>query len=126
MEEDKKLKELFVNFRPDLTPDECFMEHLERNLAIIESLKQQNAAMKRRNRNSLIMASLAGFIVGVILALLLPWTGEIITTVSLSLPNVRIDLAEINREWISWVVLATLTTLTSLSVYEISMIKQNQ
>ncbi len=38
--EDEKIRELFSGFNPSLTPDEEFIDRLERNINAVESVKR--------------------------------------------------------------------------------------
>lgn len=56
-------EELFDNYRPMLADSELFNQQLERKLAMIDEIRQSQAAQIRRYR----MAVVAAFVVGVVL-----------------------------------------------------------
>lgn len=63
MNDDRRLQELFDSYDPMLTDSELFNQRLERKLAMIDEIRQAQAAQIRRYR----MAVVAAFIVGIIL-----------------------------------------------------------
>ena len=63
MNDDRRLQELFDSYDPTLTDSELFNQRLERKLAMIDEIRQAQAAQIRRYR----MAVVAAFIVGIIL-----------------------------------------------------------
>lgn len=83
MEEDK-ISNIFLNFNPELSDDNQFLSQLERNLRSVELVKGHNKQMKRNNRNAVIIAALAGFIVGMLFTMALPWLGDTVQHIRLS------------------------------------------
>lgn len=74
------LKELFGNFNPDLSSGSDFIARLQQRMDTIEMVRQYNAELRRRNRIAVMIAALAGFIMGVVLTLLMPLIGDWIAT----------------------------------------------
>lgn len=117
--EDKGIGTLFADYRPDLTSDFVFMQRLERNLDAVEIVRERNEATRRRGRRALVAAALAGFVVGALLTLAVPYMTKAVndllsSTVLESLPARTGYLA-------SWLIaaaatmFASVTTFTSLS-----------
>ena len=63
MNDDKRLQVLFDNYRPTLTNSKQFNQRLERKLAMIDEIRQDQAVQIRRYR----MAVMAAFVIGVII-----------------------------------------------------------
>lgn len=63
MNDDKRLQVLFDNYRPTLTNSKQFNQRLERKLAMIDEIRQDQAVQIRRYR----MAVVAAFVIGVII-----------------------------------------------------------
>ena len=63
MNDDKRLQVLFDNYRPTLTNSKQFNQRLERKLAMIDEIRQDQAVQIRRYR----MVVVAAFVIGVII-----------------------------------------------------------
>lgn len=112
------LKELFGNFNPDLSSGSDFIARLQQRMDTIEMVRQYNAELRRRNRIAVMIAALAGFIMGVVLTLLMPLIGDWIATFRLSLPGHAFN---IDLHYIAWVLLAAVSMFTALNTYEIAL-----
>lgn len=73
MQQDNDIKALFRDFNPELSSRLDFMARLERNLDAVEMVKQHNTANHRAGRRIAIMSGLAGVIVGMLLAMVMPY-----------------------------------------------------
>ncbi|MDE6637883.1 MAG: hypothetical protein K2K32_06580, partial [Muribaculaceae bacterium] len=102
MEEDK-LKDIFKEFNPELSSSFQFMTKLQKNMEAVEIVKQYNAAQKKRNKFAVTIAAACGFAVGVILTLLFPLMGDLVSTFSVSLPFLHVSSLTINYSFISWI-----------------------
>lgn len=72
MNDDRRLQELFDSYDPTLTDSELFNQRLERKLAMIDEIRQAQAAQIRRYRIAVVAAFIVGIILGgVILAFIL-------------------------------------------------------
>ena len=72
MNDDRKLQELFDSYDPTLTDSELFNQRLERKLAMIDEIRQAQAAQIRRYRIAVVAAFIVGIILGgVLLAFIL-------------------------------------------------------
>ena len=77
MNEDKFLKDLLVDYHPQLSDDRTFMERLQRQMELIEEVKAYQRAESRKNK----LMSLKLLAVGVVL-------GCIVTLASFTLPTI--------------------------------------
>lgn len=57
-------EELFDHFQPTLTDSDLFTERLERKLALIDEIRQAQAAQIRRYRMAVVAAFVAGIVLG--------------------------------------------------------------
>ncbi len=121
MEQDK-IKSIFDNFQPRLaTSDENFMARLERNIRAVEVVKQQLEKNQKRNRLALCMASVTGFIFGILMTLCYP----AITNLVKNLLHCNFSLSSIPEIYTDTVTLALLGLigfLISYTVYDITRI----
>lgn len=120
MNEDK-LTELFRNFQPELTSEAEFLSKLKGNLDAVELVKRHAAVRQKHNRTAVVVAALAGFVMGVILTLLLPVIGDMVATISIAIPDYESLDFEINRQVIGWIVMAVVSVITAINAYEITM-----
>ena len=77
MHEDKFLKDLLVDYQPQLSDDRTFIERLQRQMELIEEVKAYQRAESRRNK----LTSLKLLAVGIVL-------GCIVTLASFTLPTI--------------------------------------
>lgn len=80
--EDERLKEIFSGYDPKLSSSVDFMERLDRNLKAVELIHRENESVMKRNRIAVVLASLAGFITGVIFTLLFPYLHGLVNSVA--------------------------------------------
>lgn len=64
MNDDIRLQALFDSFQPTLTDSDWFTERLERKLALIDEIRQAQAAQIRRYRMAVVAAFVAGIVFG--------------------------------------------------------------
>jgi len=64
MNDDIRLQALFDSFQPTPTDSDLFTERLERKLALIDEIRQAQAAQIRRYRLAVVAAFVAGIIFG--------------------------------------------------------------
>lgn len=64
MNEDKELQQLFDQYQPTLSDNQLFMNRLERKLAMIDEIRQTQAAQLRHYRWAIVVALLAGIGIG--------------------------------------------------------------
>ena len=77
MNEDKFLKDLLVDYHPQLSDDNAFMQRLQRQMELIEEVKAYQRAESRKNK----LMSLKLLAVGIVL-------GCIVTLASFTLPTI--------------------------------------
>ncbi len=116
--EDDRIRELFNDFDPDLSPDNRFIERLQRGMDVVESVRRQNVIMRKRNRIAVAIAALAGFVTGVSLTLLFPLIGRYVSTIHIAVP--KVDLM-IDFQYVAWLLTAVASMLIALNTYEIVM-----
>lgn len=123
--EDDKIKELFKDFQPELSSSAQFMTQLQKDIATVEMLKQQNALLRRRNRIAVAIAAASGFGMGVILTLLFPLISSWVSTFSIALPHLHPVSMSIDFSFVAWIVMAGTCIITALNAYEIALAKLN-
>jgi len=121
--EDDKIKQLFSGFDPELSPSSQFMIKLQRNMEIVECVKQQNMALKKRHKLAAVIAAACGFVMGIILTLLFPLVDDLILTFSISLPQLRLSALTIDCSYVGWGLMAFVSIITALNAYEIALAK---
>lgn len=119
MEEDR-IRDLFKDFAPELSPDSRFIERVQRGLNVVESVRRQNVIMRKRNRMAVAIAALAGFVTGVSLTLLFPLIGSYVSEIHIAIPkfDVMIDF-----QYVAWLLSAVASILIALNTYEIAIAK---
>ena len=64
MNDDRRLQELFDSFNPALADSELFKQRFERKLAMIDEIRQSQAAQIRRYRMAVVAAFVASIVLG--------------------------------------------------------------
>ena len=72
MSDDKDIRDLFNNFKPELTSSQDFLDKLEENLNAAEIIRSYYKRRIKRNRFAMAWAACAGFATGVGCMYLLP------------------------------------------------------
>lgn len=120
--EDDKLKDLFVNFKPELSSDFSFLTKLKNNLEQVELIKQHNEEIAARRKKAVAIAACAGFVVGFLFSLALPYLGNAMENIQVSLPTgIFLKMIMDNYLIAAWLIIGAATVLISLNVYDISM-----
>ncbi len=121
MEEDK-LKSLFAEYRPELSPERDFLVRLERNLESVEIIREQNEKMRQWNKIACLLSAGVGFVVGFLFSLCIPFIGKTVSQWHLTLPKTSVWLPIADYYMvISWVVILITTTIITLNAYEITL-----
>lgn len=123
--EEEKIKDIFKEFDPELSSSFQFMTKLQKNMEAVEIIKQYNAAQKKRNKFAVKIAATCGFAMGVILTLLFPLMGDLVSTFSISLPFLHVSNLTIDFSFISWLSIAGGSVFTALSAYDLALAKLN-
>lgn len=119
--EDDKLKSLFSNFEPEITPDQQFMNRLEKSLNSVEIIKQHSAEVQSKHKKAMIIAAFVGFIVGVIFSLSLPYLSNSVTNWQLSLPqDSSLNIIADNFAIIAWIMIGGASVITAIKAYHAS------
>lgn len=120
--EDDKLKSLFADFQPDLSSDRAFVERLERNLHSVEIVRQRSAELRARNRKAVVIAAFAGFVVGMLFTLTLPYLNALVAGWRLELPeSALLGILANNFAMIAWTLVCGTVVFTALNAYELSL-----
>lgn len=121
--EDDKLKELFKDFNPELSSSVQFISKLEKNMEMVEMLKQHNVKLKRRNKLAVAIAAASGFVMGIIMTLLFPLIKNLGSTISISFPHLSVSNLSIDYSYVAWIIMAGVCVITALNAYEIALAK---
>ena len=120
--EDDKLESLFANFEPDLPSDVGFMNKLQQNITTVDTIIQEVADIRSRNKKALIIGLFIGFLVGFLFSLLLPYLNATVSNWQLTLPNESLlKIFTNNFTVIAWIVIGTTSVLASINSYEVSL-----
>ena len=74
--EDKKIKDVFNAFNPELSNDFSFMARLKQNMQSVELVREHNKALQQQTRKAVAIAAAVGFIFGMLFSMFLPAIGE--------------------------------------------------
>lgn len=122
MDDNDKIKQLFTDFEPELSPDSAFMTRLQHNLNAVEVIRQQNADLKVRGKIAIAIAACVGFVVGFIFSLILPYINTVIAALQRSLPtDSAIKTVVDNYLIIAWLIIGCTVVYTSLHTYNLSL-----
>lgn len=121
--DDDKLRQLFNDFRPEMSSSSQFMTRLQKNMEVVEILKQHNKSLKKRNRLAVVIAAFCGFATGVILTSLYPLIVEKLTSMNFSLPEIHFSGMTIDFTIAAWIVMAGLSVVAALNAYEVALAK---
>lgn len=116
--EDDRLRKLFEDFNPGLSPRSRFMARLERNMDAVEEVRRSTVAHRRYNRIAVVVASLAGFVSGVFLTLVYPLVSAWLSGTSLSIPAMGVRMVSIDWQIVCWIVMAVVCVLAAIGAYE--------
>lgn len=121
MEEDK-LKDLFVNYNPELPSDFSFMTRLKHNLDQVELVKRHNSEIASKRKKAVAIAACVGFIVGLLFSLTLPYIGNMMTSLQSSLPSgSTLKMIADNYLTVTLLIMGASTALLSLNAYDLSL-----
>lgn len=117
--DDKKLTELFSGFDPEISSDNLFMSRMQRSLDSVEIVKQHTEAVQRRQRRAMVWAAIAGFVAGVIMALISPYIIGWLSGLQFEMPAVAGLSTDILITTVTFGVIAAVSVLISLGVYDL-------
>lgn len=116
------MKTFFSNFEPGLPSDIQFMNKLQGNLNSIETIRRHTADIHSLNKKAAAIAAVAGFIVGFLFSMSLPYLSGAVSNWQLTLPDDSVLNAFANNfSIIAWFLIGTMAVLISLNSYEISL-----
>ncbi len=121
--DDQKIKELFRDFRPELSSSSQFINRLQRNIDTIEALKQYNTRLRRHNRIAVAIAAACGFVMGMLMTMLLPVISGMLPVFSITLPMLNISDTGIDTGVLAWILIGGTSVITAINTYEIAMSK---
>ncbi|MDE5552593.1 MAG: hypothetical protein K2I91_05260 [Muribaculaceae bacterium] len=120
--EEERLKQIFGNFNPDMSPDYVFINRLKNNLETVEMIRNKNVRLKARCRRAVIVASLVGIGVGLLLAMILPTIAAAIMDYTRSMfSDTFFNVVHENSILLAGIGIAAVSMVVSLSVYELTM-----
>ncbi|MCI8998528.1 MAG: hypothetical protein HFJ95_05990 [Muribaculaceae bacterium] len=121
--EDDKLRELFSNFQPELSPSFQFTTKLQKKMEAVEIVKQHNATLRKRNRLAVAIAALCGFIMNMVLYLIFPLINNSASSLSIPSPYLLLNSITIDSSFVVWIVMAVISVIITRNVYEIALSK---
>ncbi len=120
--EDDKIKSLFSTFEPELSSDFRFMRNLEEKLDSVELVKQHNAEALTRSKKAMTFAALAGFVVGLLFSLILPYISRVVSDWQKALPTESdLNILADNLPIIAWILILGTAVFVVLNTYELSL-----
>ena len=120
--EDKELKELFGSFEPEMSSDLSFMSRLRDNLDSVEMIRQHNARQHAISRVALAVAVCAGFVVGFLFSLALPYIGAAVDALQSSLPSgSAMRVVTDNYQLLSWILIAFTAAYATINSYNLTL-----
>lgn len=119
--EDDKIKELFNSYNPKLSPGNRFMARLERNMAAVEDVKRQAVARRCYNTIAVVVASIVGFVTGVLLTLVYPLAGKWLAGADFSIPGLGVSVMSLDWQIACWVVMVVVCALAAINAYELTL-----
>lgn len=121
--EDDKIRTMFQNFEPELSSDFNFMARLERSMNAVELVKQQNEALRLRNKTAVAIACAFGFVLGIISTLLFPILANWLSGINFSLPEFHIASLTFEPSIVGGIIMASVCVILTLNVYELALAK---
>lgn len=103
MEEDK-IRNLFADYRPELSSDSQFMRRLQISMDAVESVRRQSEATRRRCKVAVSAGACAGFAAGVGMSFLAPyiagWISTILSDAALGLAGMPLREVGLTCSWL--------------------------
>ena len=116
-EDDDQLKELFAQFKPEMSSGDDFARRLENRLAAIEDVKERLHMHCRRIKRAVSIAAFIGFAIGVALTLAFPM---IMQGISALLSQLSPALTSASST-VSWTVISLGTIASAITAYDLSL-----
>lgn len=119
MEQDQEIRKLFDGFEPTLSDTDEFIKQIEDDLKAIDRVKSYNILINRRNRRSVVVASIVGFAVGALFAIFYPSVLEAISHIDL---DSNIAVADYAESIIGWLIIAGISLISAIATYDLSRV----
>lgn len=120
--EDEKMRQLFADFKPALTPDAAFMNRVDASLRAVEAIRRQVAADKKRSRRAVAFAAVGGFAAGCLFSPAIPYLGSTIGRWLRELsPQPAITVIADNATVLAWMAVAGVAAIVAVNTYEVAM-----
>lgn len=121
MQQDDNIKKLFEDFNPELSSRLDFMARLERNLDAVEIVKQHNSASHKAGRRIAVMSGLAGVVVGLLLAMVMPYLrSALVHMASGGEYGIDVGVIEVLATVGAYCVVGLISIFVSVSTYNIA------
>lgn len=123
---DKAIRNLFQGFNPELRSSAKFMDELNERCRAVDMLREICQKKQRENRLAVIIASITGFITGILMTLAFPYIKEMMSALIMrgmvAFPRLT-RIPDIALDYPAWALTAVITVAVSLSTY--SLVKAN-
>lgn len=119
--EEQELVDLFEKFNPELSSDANFMARLNSNLYAVECVKQKAAALQRKNKIALVVASVIGFVFGVIGTLCYPILMKCLSNL-FAAGSVISQFVTDYGNILVWTLISAITLLISYTAYDLTLL----
>lgn len=123
---DDDIKTLFSGFNPELSDDSRFMARLTDRLEAVEMVRQHNAMYGRINRLAVIIAAMAGFVMGAVCTVFLPEIKNLIYGLELWSLLKAHDFIDAFAPVAVWLIIAAVSLVVAFNAYVLSSTVMNQ
>lgn len=125
--DDQLLKDIFNSYDPTLTSGTKFVGRLEHKLDLIEDLRKHNAVLRKRCHRAMAAAAIAGFVVGVIFTLAMPYIFRALQDIRAYMPDISIlNTISGHGQYIIWPIICATSLFIAVNTYEISLAIQSR
>lgn len=120
--EEEKLKKIFGDFTPEMSPDYIFINRLKNNLESVEMIRDISIRLKERSRRAVVLAAFVGMSVGFLLAMILPAFADAFLQHARNVFNDSfLSLIQGSSTLVAGMVIASVSLIVSLSVYDLAL-----
>lgn len=121
MEEDR-IKEIFADFKPEISSDISFLARLQSNLDSVEMVRARNEAINKRTKLAVVIAACVGFIAGFLFSIALPYISTMLGNLINAFPQGVYTHALLdNTLTLTWILIGAATIFISLNTYNASL-----
>lgn len=125
--DDQLLKDIFNAYDPTLTSGTKFVGRLEHKLDLIEDLRKHNTVLRKRCHRAMATAAIAGFVVGAIFTLAMPYIFRALQDIRAYMPDISIlNTISGHGQYIIWPIICATSLFIAVNTYEISLAIQNR